>query len=169
MTKLYPDEEASTGSEREVLEAFLDMYRDIIVRKASGLSEEDIRRRFVPSDTTLAGLLQHLAAVERGWFHHQVGRIPREEIPENSKGDPSTWHVADERTIGDLVAEYQAACQRSREIAAQHDLDFAVPNARLGQVSLRWNYVHMIEETARHAGHADIIRELTDGATGVDG
>ncbi len=169
MTDLYPDELVATGTEREVLEAFLDVYRGVIVRKASGLSEEDIRRRIVPSDTTLAGIVQHLAAVERNWFHHHLGQTPREEIPQNAQGDPSTWTVADERTIADLVAEYETACQRSREIAARHDLDFAVPHPRLGQVSLRWIYVHMIEETARHAGHADILRELTDGATGVDG
>jgi hypothetical protein len=166
---LYPDEVVSTSGERDVLEAFLDVYRKIVVRKASGLSEEDVRRRFVPSDTTLAGLLSHLAAVERNWFHHHLGQTPREELPGNAKGDPSTWDVGPERTIADLVAEYEAACQRSREIAAQHGLDDAVPHPRLGRVSLRWIYVHMIEETARHAGHADIIRELTDGATGVDG
>jgi hypothetical protein len=169
LTDLYPDELVSTAGEREVLEAFLDVYRGIIVRKASGLSEEDIRRRFVPSDTTLAGVVQHLAAVERAWFHHRIGGIPREQIAGNSKGDPSSWKIADERTITDLVTEYEETCQRSREFAAEHDLDYAVPHERLGRVSLRWVYVHMIEETARHAGHADIIREMTDGATGVDG
>jgi Protein of unknown function (DUF664) len=71
-----------------------------------------------------------------------------------------------------VLATYDAACARSREIAAKFELDYVVPQEELGQVSLRWIYAHMIEETARHAGHAghaDILRELTDGATGVIG
>jgi hypothetical protein len=68
-----------------------------------------------------------------------------------------------------VLATYDAACARSREIAAKFELDYMVPQEELGQVSLRWIYAHMIEETARHAGHADILRELTDGATGVIG
>jgi hypothetical protein len=149
-----------------MLEAFLDYYRSVPVAKLSGLSEEDARRRLVPSLTTLIGLVKHLAAVERGWFQHRLGGRPREEIAENSRGDDASWHVAADETVADVVAEYAAACATSREIAAGFALDDSVPHDRLGRVSLRWIYVHMIEELARHAGHADILREQIDGAVG---
>jgi hypothetical protein len=77
--------------------------------------------------------------------------------------------LADTDTIESLVEAYQQTCEQSRQTAARFALDDTVPSARLGQVSLRWIYVHMIEETTRHIGHADILREQTDGATGVDG
>ena len=72
-------------------------------------------------------------------------------------------------TAASLVGEYPRACEESRQTAARFALDDTVPQRRLGRVSLRWIYVHMIEETARHVGHADILREQTEGATGVDG
>jgi uncharacterized damage-inducible protein DinB len=166
---LAPDELVSTGTEREVLEAFLDGHREVVKRKVLGLSEMDARRSLVPSLTTLAGLLNHLSAVERSWFQRTLAQRPAEEIEANSRGDNDSWAVRDEESIEDLIAEYDAACGESRRIAAGFDLDDAVPHRRLGRVSLRWIYVHMIEETARHAGHADILREQTDGATGEDG
>jgi hypothetical protein len=69
-------------------------------------------------------------------------------------------------TVAQLLADYAAECARSRDVCARFALDDEVPHPRLGRVSLRWIYVHMIEETARHAGHADILRELADGSTG---
>lgn len=66
-----------------------------------------------------------------------------------------------------LAADYQQVCARSREIVARYDLDHVVPHPQLGEVSVRWILVHLIEETARHVGHADILRELTDGTTGA--
>jgi hypothetical protein len=92
---------------------------------------------------------------------------PPEEIGAARDGDG--WSVAPNATIEGLLAEYDLACQASREAAAGFALEDTVPHSRLGRVSLRWIYVHMIEETARHAGHADILREQIDGATGFDG
>lgn len=149
----------STGGEREVLEGFLDHHRDQIKRCLDGLSEEQARRRLVPSLTTPIGLVKHLAAVERGWFQRTLARRSPEEIGANSRGDDASWAVGPQETIADVTAEYDEACARSREIAAGFALDGVVPHRRLGQVSLRWIYVHMIEETAQHAGHADILRE----------
>jgi hypothetical protein len=77
--------------------------------------------------------------------------------------------LADDDTVGALIADYERACAESRLTTARFGLDDAVPDRRLGRVSLRWIYVHLIEETARHVGHADILREQIDGATGVDG
>ena len=161
---LAPDEQVSTAGEREVLEAFLDLYRGIVVRKVSGVSEDEARRRLVPSLTTLAGVVKHLAAVEREWFQEVLAERPRD----TDAGDQS-WTIGAQESLDGLVRQYEAECAQSRRTAARHALDDSVPHARLGRVSLRWIYVHMIEETARHAGHADILRELTDGSTGFDG
>jgi uncharacterized damage-inducible protein DinB len=164
---LAPDELVSTGGEREVLETFLDLYREIIQRKVAGLSEEQLRRRLVPSATTLAGLLKHLTGVEREWF--QLGLAQRAAGELGSLPEDDGWTVGRAETAGRLLADYARACGTSREIAAGFGLDDTVPHPRLGRVSLRWIYVHLIEETARHAGHADILREQTDGAAGFDG
>jgi uncharacterized damage-inducible protein DinB len=166
---LAPDELVSTGSERDVLEAFLDWHRQVLVRKAMGISEEEARRHRVPSSTTLAGLVKHMTGVERGWFQRTLARRSAEEIGPNVGGGDNSWELAGNETVESLVEEYQRTCDQSRQTAAKFALDDAVPHRRLGQVSLRWIYVHMIEETARHVGHADILREQTDGATGVDG
>ena len=166
---LAPDEIVSTGNEREVLEAFLEFQRGVVKRKLIGLSEEDARRRLVPSLTTVAGLVKHLSAVERSWFQRRLAQRSPDAIEGNSRGSDDSWAVGDDESIEDLIAEYESACAESRSIAAELELENAVPHERLGRVSLRWVYVHMIEETARHAGHADILREQIDGAVGVDG
>lgn len=121
----------------------------------------------MPSATTLAGLVSHLASVEREWFHAILAQRPPAEAGVRVAADG--WSVTSEQNIDELVADYQRACADSRQLAAPFSLDDSVPHPRLGRVSLRWIYAHMIEETARHAGHADILRELTDGATGVTG
>ncbi|MFF4126296.1 DinB family protein [Microbispora rosea] len=156
---------AATADERQVLEAFLDFLRATVVRKAQGLSEQDVRRRHVPSSTTLAGLVRHLTVVERNWFgrvltQDQATAPPTEEDAERS------FAVGDDDTIESLIAAYEQACAESRRIAARLPLDHEVPHEEIAALSLRWIYIHMIEETARHAGQADILRELTDGATG---
>jgi uncharacterized damage-inducible protein DinB len=155
------------GGERDVLEAFLDFYRGVVVRKVRGVSEEDARRRRLPSMTTLAGLLKHLALVERNWFHRVLTQHPV-RVPAPGETD-WTWQLADGDTVDSLITEYEQACRVSRELAAGFPLDHVVPRENLGEVSLRWIYVHLIDETARHAGHADILRELTDGETGAIG
>lgn len=166
---LAHDELVATGTEREVLDAFLDGQREAVVRKALGLTETQLRHRHVPSATTLAGILRHLTAVERSWFQRRLAQRSDDEVGPNNRGDDASWELGPDDTIDRLVDEYQAACDESRRIAAGMDLDDTVPHPRLGHISLRWVMVHLIEETARHAGHADILRELTDGATGVDG
>ena len=139
--------------------------------KLRGLSEEDARRRLVPSLTTMLGLVSHAAAVERNWFQHYLGGKPREEITGNARGDAPSWDVGAGKTIAGktiagVIAEFDSACAASRQIAAGFTLDQTVPHDHLGQVSLRWIYVHIIREHARHVGHADILREQIDGAIG---
>jgi uncharacterized damage-inducible protein DinB len=164
---LAPDELVNTGGEREVFEAFLDLYRDVLKRKLDGLSDEQIRRRHVPSQTTLGGLIKHLTAVEREWFQVILAGRTEEEL-----GDPPLddgWTLSTGESAGNLIAGYERACAASRREASGFALEDSVLHPRMGQVSLRWIYVHMIEEPARHVGHADILREQTDGATGFDG
>ena len=120
----------------------------------------------MPSLTTMLGLVSHAAAVERNWFQHYLGGKPREEITGNARGDAPSWDVGAGQTIADIIAEFDSACTTSRQIAAGFTLDQTVPQDQLGQVSLRWIYVHIIREHARHVGHADILREQIDGATG---
>ena len=166
---LAADELVATGTEREVLEAFLDFHREVLIRKVSGISEKEARQRRVPSETTLAGLVKHMIGVERGWFQRVLAGRSAEDIGPNVGGGDDSWELADDETLESLIEEYRRTCEQSRQTAARFTLDHAVPQRRLGQVSLRWIYVHMVEETARHVGHADILREQTDGATGVDG
>jgi hypothetical protein len=104
--------------------------------------------------------------VERNWFQHYLAGKPREEITGNARGDAPSWDVGAGTTIAGVIAEFDSACAASRQIAARFTLDHTVPHDQLGQVSLRWIYVHIIREHARHAGHADILREQIDGVTG---
>ena len=163
------DQPDSAGSERPVLEAFLDFHRQVLVSKLDGISENEARRRRVPSKTTLAGLIKHMIGVERGWFQEVLGGRNPEDIGPNVGGGEESWDLAKNETVSSLIKEYEQTCEQSRQTAARFALDDAVPEPDMGQVSLRWIYVHMIEETARHVGHADILREQTDGAAGIDG
>ncbi|EEP71041.1 hypothetical protein MCAG_01368 [Micromonospora sp. ATCC 39149] len=158
---------ARTGDERAVLESFLDFHRATVLRKLAGLTDADARRRLVPSLTTLAGLVKHLTLVERNWFPCLLAPEPGDVYQTTEEEAAASFTLDASDTVETLVAGYERACARSREIAARFDLDHVVPQPQLGEVSLRWILVHMIEETARHAGHADILRELTDGSTGV--
>ena len=170
MTDTTPpvDEEdlVAVAGERETLEGFLEYHRRVLGGKLRGLSEEDARRRLVPSLTTPLGLVSHAAAVERNWFQHYLAGTPREEITGNARGDDPSWNVGGGQTIAGVIAEFESACAESRQIAAGFTLDQTVPRDEQGQVSLRWIYVHIIREHARHLGHADILREQIDGATG---
>ena len=154
------------AGERATLEAFLDDYRDIVVRKASGLSDDDARRPLVPSGTSLGALVKHLRWAEYGWFD----QLLQGKSDHNHRAHERSWEftVLPEESLPTLVSEYQNQCDESRQIAARYPLDHEVPHHSFGRVSLRWIYAHMIEETARHTGQIDILREQLDGATGFD-
>ena len=146
-----------------MLSAFLDRYRETMIWKLQGLSKEQASRHLVPSDTTLLGVVKHLAYVERYWFHDFKGDPI--SFPWN-EGEPEREFVIErEDTVESITALYEGEIARSREIVEQSSLDDLSKPAK-EPLSLRWIMIHMIEETARHAGHADILRELTDGAIG---
>jgi uncharacterized damage-inducible protein DinB len=154
--------------ERTTLESFLDDYRDIVVRKVSGLSDADAKRRLVPSSTTVAGLVKHLRWAEYGWFDQFL----QGKSDDNRRAHERSWEfeIGAGESLPTLITEYQNQCEESRRIAAGYPLEHMLPHGRLGTtVSLRWIYVHMIQETARHTGQLDILREQLDGATGFDG
>jgi uncharacterized damage-inducible protein DinB len=150
-----------TESEAEVLLFFLNRLRDAVVRDSAGLTDEQQRTAGVPSGTSLLGLVQHLTAVEEHWFQRV---FLGEDMSVDMSMDVPAGASADE-----LVAAYRRACARSDEIVrACPDLSTLARSVNPGESrlgSLRRIVVHMIEETGRHAGHADILREQIDGAT----
>ena len=158
---------ARTGGERAILDAFLDFHRSTVLRKVRGLTDADASRRLVPSLTTLAGLLKHLTVVEGNWFRRLFAPEPGDVYLTSQADADASFALRPGDTVETLAAAYEAACDESRRVAARFDLDHVVPHPQLGEVSLRWVLVHLVEETARHAGHADILRELTDGETGA--
>lgn len=149
------------GSERDVLLYYLNKNRDAVVRTSEGLTDELQRTPGVPSGTSLLGLIQHLTGVEMHWFE-------RVFLGEERDIDDS-MEVPVDATRDEVVAAYREACARSDAIVrAYPDLSTMAKIANPGEDqkdSLRRIVAHMIEETARHAGHADILRERIDGAT----
>jgi uncharacterized damage-inducible protein DinB len=156
------------GAEKEVLAGFLDHYRKTIVDISQGLSEEDLRRPMVPSGTSLLGMIKHLAYVERGWFQEAIAGH-RVDYPFDFDVDPDAdLRIEPEETSQEIIDLYRSECQKSREILDSVSLDdLAKGEERSFDYNVRWIVVHMIEETARHAGHADILRELIDGKVGA--
>ena len=170
--RIDPD---TAGDEHTSLSQFLDFHRATLVIKVSGLSSEQLAARAVPSSAiTLGGMLKHLALVEDDWF--QVKFLGRPELEPWASApfdvDPDwDWHSAVDDTPDDLLRLHDAACTRSRaavvEVGGDLDRRSAVTDPRTGAtISLRWILLHMIEETARHNGLADLLREAIDGSVG---
>ena len=160
-------EPAFVLDERAMLESWLDFHRATLLLKCEGLDDGARKRRPVPTSLlSLHGLVRHMAEVERNWFHRVLLSAP---------DTPPIWYdpaIEDSELVplddadweADLAA-WHAECEHSRAAAAARDLDDT--GIRRGEpCSLRWIYTHMIEEYARHNGHADLIRELVDGAVG---
>ena len=155
--------------DKEMLEAYLDYHRATLLMKIDGVSDADLRRPMVPSGTSLLGMVKHLAWVERGWFQECFAgeEIP---IPPWTDDDPDAdFRIEPDESTQQIIDLYLDACERSREIttaATSLDQPAKNPSPRRRGLKLRWILVHMIEETARHNGHADILREMIDGSTG---
>jgi len=146
------------GPETETLVTFFDYLRDSLICKVEGLSEEEARRSPVASGTSLVSLVRHLTAAEVSWF----------QIRFAGSGSPDPGVPLDfELPVARHVAHYRTAIARDNEIVSSSpSLDEPCAEPEYAGLNLRWVLVHMIEETARHAGHADIIREQIDGSTG---
>jgi uncharacterized damage-inducible protein DinB len=153
--------------EREMLEAWLEYHRTTVLLKCEGLDDGGRKARPVTTSLlSLHGLLRHMAEVERNWFHRVLLKAPdAPPIWYDPAVEDSELVPLDDATWEDDLATWQAECEHSRQAAAGHGLDDL--GLRRGEpCSLRWIYVHMIEEYARHNGHADLIRELADGRVG---
>ncbi len=148
-----------TGGERELLEDTLELYRAEIVTAVEGLSDAQARQNRVPSLTTPISLIKHGAAAERIWFQRTLAGMRVEDCDGHAIGGDSSFFVADEETLAEVIAEYAATCEKSREIAANHSLDDTAEHHLVGRVNLRFIYLGMIGDIARHAGHADILVE----------
>ena len=153
------------ADERTMLEAWLDYHRATLLMKCAGLSDDQLKLRSAePSTLSLLGLVRHLTDVERGWFRRGVGGQRGPEV--------EPIYYSDQRPEGDIddlddtepaavFATYTEEVERCRAATAGVPLD-----QRVGEDSVRWIYLHMIEEYARHNGHADLLRERIDGTTG---
>jgi len=154
-----------TSDEFTILNDFLDYYRAVIARKLDGLDAEQMRWSPVDSGTSIGGIVRHLGFVERWWFQ-AVFAGNRCEFPWSEEDPDADFLMPPEEDAASVIAFYLSECDRSRElVAAAPDLDVVITRGER-DTTLRWILVHMIEETARHAGHADILREMLDGATG---
>lgn len=161
------DETHLAADDRDQLARFLDYVRDCVVRKVDGVGDDDARIPRTASGTSIGGLVKHLTWVERGWLRWRF-------LGEELVGNPSTdddpdgdMRMAPDETLADLLADYARACDESRAIMAAHDLEEALQNpGTRGSVTLRWVGWHLVEETARHVGHLDILREQLDGVVG---
>ncbi|HEU5267599.1 MAG TPA: DinB family protein [Jatrophihabitans sp.] len=161
-----------TGSELDTLCQYLDYQRETMLLKTDGLTRAQLAQPLPPSTLTLGGLLNHLALVEDSWFEERfLGRPEREPWAGIDWDADPDWEF---RTAADLEPDqlrerYRQACERSRAtVAAATSLDqLSVLPLRSGSpFSLRWMLFHLLEETARHAGHADLLREAIDGTVG---
>jgi hypothetical protein len=159
--------------ELALLGEFLDYHRATLVMKVSGLTQEQLSVSVPPSTLTLAGLVKHLALVEDGWFQEDLlGRDLPEPWASAPFDDDPDWdfHSAVDDSPSELLELYAAACERSRAAVAEVGNDLMAmmvrPTRRGERFNLRWILLHMLEETARHNGHADLLRESIDGQTG---
>lgn len=165
MTSERIDLPARTGSERQVLLAFLGEHRRILRETVLVLTDEQARRRLVPSLTTPMGLLKHGAFVETAWFPCRFGGLTRAQagIPE-TVDESFTLNEAD--TLAGLARAHQLAVARADAVIGGLDLDDTCEHPAMGTLSLRWVLTHRIRELAQHAGHAEILVEQIRASPG---
>jgi hypothetical protein len=159
-----------TADERTQLTGWLDLQRSFVRMKCAGLSEEDAHRKVLPTSPLMspAGLVAHLRWVEYSWFQLGIAGVPDTgQTPWTEGGHVDAEMFVDDVPLAQLLDEYDAECTRSNAAIADLPLE-AVEQGQPPEkaASVRYVLCHMIEETARHVGHLDIIRELIDGATG---
>jgi uncharacterized damage-inducible protein DinB len=162
-----------SGPELEQLTAYLDYQRATVLLKTEGLSAAQLAQRLPTSSLTLAGLLNHLALVEDSWFPVRFAGLADNALWAGIDWDADPdreFRTATDLTPEELRQRYEDACARSREVVARAEsldqLSVGTSRRTGRRWDLRWVLLHMIEETARHAGHADLLREAIDGTVG---
>ncbi|MEZ0106128.1 hypothetical protein ABH920_000109 [Catenulispora sp. EB89] len=160
-------ENVPSGTERDSLERFLDWHRESLLWKCGGLTGEQLASQpLAGTDLTLLGLVRHMALVERWWFRIQfLGRKELEEIFTTKEDPDGDFHDGTADSAEADFAVFREEVELARQACVGHGLDETFEK-RQETLSLRWVYLHMIEEYARHLGHADLLREAIDGATG---
>lgn len=164
----FPEPTEPASSRSEVLVRYLDYFRETVLAKAQGLSEDDLRGSRLPSGWSPLELLHHLAHVERRWL---VWGFEGQDVPDPwGDSQDGRWHVPEGLTAGQVVEGLREQGERTREVVRRHGLD------ELGVPGERWDgeppptlervLLHLLQEYARHAGHLDVVRELVDGAVG---
>jgi uncharacterized damage-inducible protein DinB len=160
-------DEPGIAPEREMLESWLDYHRETLLLKCAGLTAEQLRERAVPPSTlSLLGLVRHLADVERSWFRRRTDRQDIAYRYVRDDNENADFDEVDQTDPAEVFAAYTAEVQAARAAAAGHSLDDTLVDGRGTPLSVRWVYVHMIEEYARHTGHADLRRDRLDGSVG---
>jgi len=157
------------AGERQMLEAWLDFHRQTLLAKCSGLTAGQLRQRAAPPSTlSLLGLVRHMAEVERGWFRRSVAGEDAGFLYSSEADPDGEFDHVDTADAEQDFATYLREIDLARQAAAGRELDetFFHPRRR-ARLSVRWVYVHLLEEYARHNGHADLLRERIDGATGL--
>ena len=151
-----------------MLAGWLDFHRATLEMKCAGLTPEQLATRPVePSTLSLLGLVRHMADVERGWFRRRLGGEDAPPLHYSDDDLDGDFDNLDPAAVDDAFATWRAECARGREIAAAlPSLDVMVTDREGRRLSARWVLFHMVEEYARHNGHADLLRERIDGATG---
>ncbi|ALV37073.1 MULTISPECIES: DinB family protein [Streptomyces] len=163
-------EPPTTADERTMLEGWLEYHRQTLAWKCEGLTDAQLRTASVePSTLSLMGLVRHMADVERGWFRRVLADEDAGPIHFTDEDPDGEFHLTEADTWAQAQETWQTEIEAARRIAAGFGLDDLSKgrHRRTGeQFNLRWIYTHMIEEYARHNGHADLLRERIDGATG---
>ncbi|MDH3683048.1 MAG: DinB family protein [Acidimicrobiia bacterium] len=170
-TVAEPEDPGRRNDELTTLSAFLDFYRTVMLRKGSGLTPDQLATTTAASTLTIASLIRHMTLVEDHWFDATFAGLPEREPWASADWDADRdWEMttANGMTFVDLRTDFDEACERSRShVAAATSLDvLAIGGDPTDRVSLRWILIHMIEEYARHCGHADLLREALDGRVG---
>lgn len=161
--RVVPDRVAD---ERGALTQQLDFHRATLLRKLEGLDDDVLRRPMTSSGLSLLGLVKHLAETEHGWLLNIYGGLSEPDLF-SSDGEPDAdFRVGLEESAEVVVGRYLATSERARAVVAAGGLDDVVTTPSGAEVNLRAILIHMVQETARHNGHADIIREAIDGTTG---
>lgn len=173
MTELARDPELDPAADEiTLLHSFLDFQRTILVRKAEGVTESQARSVIEPSDLSLLGLVRHMAEVERHWFRRRFAALDAPPLFYDDADPDGDFHPADSDTIDAaidaLLAEIEFARTSTKGIALDALAEGMPPSQRIPgwRPNLRWILIHMIEEYARHCGHADLLRQRIDGAVG---
>ncbi|MBA2426275.1 MAG: DinB family protein [Actinobacteria bacterium] len=155
------------AGERAMLDAWLEYHRATLELKCEGLSEAQLRERTVPPSTlSLLGLIRHMADVERGWFRRGIGGEDAPPLFYSEEDPDGDFDRVDTADVAEAFERWRSECDHARKLVDAEPSLEVTRQRREETISLRWVLMHMIEEYARHNGHADLLRERLDGSVG---